>query len=307
MTDIANTSAGHIRRWARAALSQSTRRLLRRPVTYGRRLGAWLQVRRNVRGVTAEDASVILRSVIRGPIASLSDIDRWREPELADDATVHVRGLGTFALRRASDDLGHTLPANNAKLFAAISSRVTPGDTVIDAGANIGAVSVFLAKQVGARGRVLAVEMLPATAACLRHNLSLNGLQNVSVIERALADQSGLHVKAEVTEGVFGQARLSHAGDPTERASQIVEVATTTLDELAAEVGQIALIKIDIEGAEPLAFAGGAEMLKRTKAAIFESWRTDGGESARLLRAAGFSIAPIDGRNFIAVRGRVSA
>ena len=67
-------------------------------------------------------------------------------------------------------------PINNADMFRKMRALVSAGDIVIDAGANIGAVSVFWRDKVGLSGSVTAVEMMPDTAKRLRHNLSLNGL-----------------------------------------------------------------------------------------------------------------------------------
>ena len=77
---------------------------------------------------------------------------------------------------------------------------------------------------------------------------------------------------------------------------------TTTLDQVASGLGDIALVKLDLEGAEPLALRGATQMLKRTRAMLFESWDGDGDETSRMLREAGFSIEPVDGRNFLAMR-----
>lgn len=287
-----------IRQYIKNLLPRRVVRILAGFFTYGRRMSAWIQVLRTVSGRSDRDTVVLWRSVIYSPLSMLSNLGVWREPSLVADAEINVKSLGAFAVRGNSDDLGHVLLHNHSAIFNVIAKHLRPGESAIDAGANIGAVSIFIARQVGMQGQVLAVEMMPDTAARLRHNLALNNLSNVTVIEKALSSREG-SVVAEVAEGVFGQASIASG-------SNRVEVPTTTLDCLSTKLKDIAVMKLDIEGAEPLALAGAAEMLKRTRVIIFESWSSDDGQTASLLRAAGFAISPIDGRNFLACRGEAT-
>src|SRR3990172_11998431 len=67
-----------------------------------------------------------------------------------------------------------------------------PGMVAYDVGANIGYVSLMLARAVGAGGRVYAFEALPANLERLGENLALNGMQStVRVVPAAVTDRSG--------------------------------------------------------------------------------------------------------------------
>lgn len=294
-----------IRRFLKRLLPLPVVRTLAAVFTYGQRMSAWMHVLRTVTGRSAADKAVVRRSAAYAPMAMLSNLNVWREPSLIADAEVDVKSLGAFAVRGNSDDLGHVLLQTHEAIFSVIAKHLHPGEKAIDAGANIGAVTVFLARQVGPSGQVVAVEMMPETAARLRRNLALNNLANVTVVEQALSSQAGERVTAEVAEGVFGQASIA-AGTNRGRAVRRLEVLTTTLDHISTGLNDIAVLKMDLEGAEQLALAGAQEMLKRTRAIIFESWSSDDGQTASLLRAAGFVISPIDGRNFLAHRGETA-
>lgn len=293
----------------RRALRQKFKQITPAPVARGaravetclRRIVAWLGVARDIRGRSTKDREVLRRSLAVAPVEIFRDLDHWREPTLIEDAEIEVKGLGTFAVRCHSDDLGHVLPNNLSDIFATVRARVREGDIAIDAGSNIGAVAVCMAARAGPSGRVIAVEMMPDTAARLRLNLALNGLDWVTVIELALSDVAGRVVTAHVEAGVFGQASIMH-GAGAARATDRVEVATTTLDEVTEGLGEIALIKMDLEGAEPQALRGATDTLRRVRAIIFESWQGEDCETARVLRDAGFCIAPVDARNFLATR-----
>src|SRR5512146_3600825 len=55
-----------------------------------------------------------------------------------------------------------------------LTSLVRLGDTVIDVGANIGAMSIALANVVGNRGKVIAIEPQRVCFMCLCANVALN-------------------------------------------------------------------------------------------------------------------------------------
>src|ERR1035437_3567146 len=70
-----------------------------------------------------------------------------------------------------------------------MAKTVKPGDTVIDVGANVGALTVAMAKLVGPNGRVIAFEPQPETAALLERNAAQNGLDNVEIHRCATGDK----------------------------------------------------------------------------------------------------------------------
>ncbi len=252
-----------------------------------------------MRGVTKRDQAVLRNSILRGPFVLTKELDKWVEPYLVADASIAVKGLGAFAIRGGTDDLGHIRPSNLAQLLSCVSRLVKEGDTVVDAGANIGAVTVHLSKCVGASGRVLAVEMLPETANRLRQTIALSNLGNVEVVEKALSSDVGQTITAHIPLGNFGQASIVDLANSNTRQ---VDVLSTTLDQVTSGLERIALIKMDLEGAEPIALAGALETLKRTQAIIFESWAGNDCETSSVLRTAGFQFEAIDGRNFLATR-----
>ncbi len=136
------------------------------------------------------------------------------------------------------------MPDPQEMLF--LKHYLRPGDNVIDAGANIGIYTLFLASIVGPDGHVLAFEPDSLCASRLRENVLLNRLSNVTVKQAAVADYAG---SAEFSlggdeAGTFADLRK------TER-TQTVEVVR-----LADEKLNFAAGKMDVEGAEPAALRG---------------------------------------------------
>lgn len=157
-----------------------------------------------------------------------------------------------------------------------------------------------LARKVGPSGQVIAVEMLPETANILRDHVMVNRLDHVNIVQMALSDCPAELVEATVTPGKFGQATMARADRRETAAAKRASVSTTTIDGVAsATSGQIAVIKLDLEGAERLALRGASARLARTDAVIFE--QLNGDNRARdLLENAGFALRALDGNNLVA-------
>ncbi|BBC73980.1 conserved hypothetical protein [Altererythrobacter sp. B11] len=246
-------------------------------------------------GATPMDRRVLRRALVRAPFDVFRDLGKWRDPTVDADCMVRARGVGSFFVRARSDDLWHALPTREPAVIAAIRRLLRPGDVFVDAGANIGIYSVLAARLVGPDGRVVAFEMMPDTAEILRTHLVDNNCDNAVVIEAALWSRSGDKVTAHVSDGKYGQASIS-----TGSGNRTTEVETIALSEALSEFDRIALIKMDLEGAELEALKGAEPLLDRVAAILFEDW--GGSEVSAYLAARGFVVRRLDGKNSLAVR-----
>ena len=139
-----------------------------------------------------------------------------------------------------------------------------PGQVVVDVGANIGTHSIVSAIQVGATGRVYAVEAHPVTARFLRENIRLNELDLiVKVMNVAVGETSG--------EAMFSDQRSDDQNCILPKSTGGISVRVAPLDSLIA-AGPIDLIKIDVEGFELMVLRGALATLSRTRAIYFEAW-----------------------------------
>ena len=152
------------------------------------------------------------------------------------------------------------------EILRVLDRLLVPGMVVVDAGANIGEVSLFAAKRVRPGGRVFSFEPVPELATRLRHHVELNGFAVVEVIERGLADREG---KANIyTPGMPFRDGTMHDGMATlyasaDRGTLVGSIPLTTLDAFAHERGlnRIDLLKVDVEGAELPVLGGAREVL----------------------------------------------
>jgi FkbM family methyltransferase len=144
---------------------------------------------------------------------------------------------------------------------AQLQSVVAPGSTVIDVGANIGFFTLRFGRWVGPEGRVIAIEPERRNMASLRRRVRgarLNGV--VECVQAAAADRAG-EVRLAVNPAHPGDHRIAADGE---------RVPAVTIDDLTAgDPRKVALIKVDVQGAEMLVLAGGRHVLETHRPALF--------------------------------------
>ena len=285
-------------RWLVRLLKTYLGRLLVCPIILTQVRGATLGD--EFRLMTLGDEFRLILSAIAAPILSLKTLDGWQDPVLLFDTAVSVRGIGRFRLRRLCDDLWHVVPWREREVLEFIRKTLKPGEVFIDAGANIGVYSLVAAGLVGNEGRVIAVEMVPDTAGRLKNHLGLNAAGQVEVVEGALAEHSGMVLDALVRDGCFGQASIAGAR-PKGPDVRSLPVATVTLEKLLDGLPRVALMKMDVEGAELPALKGAGPLIRRIEAIVFEDLGA-ASDVAEYLRSLGFQLRRLDGRNWAASR-----
>ena len=147
----------------------------------------------------------------------------------------------------------------------------------LDVGANIGFFTLLAAEQM-TNGRVWSIEPDPDNVRILRANVALNGFETrVSVLHAAASDAEGevyfstlghdanigARFTAKQPDALLARS-LPHAPAP-------IKVRAMTADALLAEQ-PIDLIKVDVEGHEPLVFAGMQRILKENRPIILSEF-----------------------------------
>ena len=141
---------------------------------------------------------------------------------------------------------------------ATLQRHLRKGDVAVDAGANIGLHSIVMAQAVGPKGRLIAFEPLPHLAAAMSRSLMLNGLSAWSeVVQAALADGPG-----DVVIHAAAHSPISSIYALDGVATTPINVPQTSLDVYIPPGGRVDLIKMDIEGAEALAWVGMARVVQ---------------------------------------------
>ena len=162
----------------------------------------------------------------------------------------------------------------------ALEQLTEPGMVALDIGAHIGYHTRLLARQVGAEGRVIALEPHPRTFETLLQNT--RDLPNVTALQAAAAEAQGsaeLHdyLMMSASGSLHYDQALAHqqrarmgAGDVAPRGAEGFEpqryrVQTLTIDDCLDQLpsARVDIVKMDIEGAELAALRG----MRRTIAA----------------------------------------
>jgi FkbM family methyltransferase len=150
--------------------------------------------------------------------------------------------------------------------FLQRSLKLQPGDIVLDVGANIGWFAVFFDRIAPEGVEILAFEPDPLNFELLSHNLRVNGCRKVTAVQRAVSDArrtSKLYLYPDKNRG-------RHTLVPSE-GREVLEVETITLDEfLGDRADRVRFMKMDIEGHEYAALAGGRRVLARIPELLME-------------------------------------
>ncbi len=196
---------------------------------------------------------------------------RFREGE------VELPGGLTIGVREGSHDRLIVGEIWQDQIYPLDDLRFSPGDLVLDIGAQIGSFSLLAASR-GAR--VIAFEPCPMNLRMLRANVRRNGMED-RIEVRAMAVSSPGTTELRLFQSytnLGGHSSYGWVGPP-------VDVACTSLDVVLREEGDARVIKVDAEGAEAAIFFGaGAAPLARTELVFAEvidhpaitRWQGDG-------------------------------
>jgi FkbM family methyltransferase len=131
------------------------------------------------------------------------------------------------------------------------------GDTFIDVGANIGKHTIRNSRIVGDDGLIAAIEPLPEAYATLKHNVTVNKLKNVLILNNACWNKN---TKTKIFRG----KNAGHSSLKWNWGLGYHHIEAKTLDTISNDLGlsRIDFIKIDAEGSELKIVEGMNEILK---------------------------------------------
>ena len=154
-----------------------------------------------------------------------------------------------------------------------LASLDLSGQVVYDIGAYEGIFTLFFARAVGARGKVLVWEPNPVNVRSVEENVRLNGFANVRIFQTGIADTAGSIVlifpKGEPARGSMEPAISGQVGEEPDAVSITVPIDSLDRQMETLRLPAPALIKIDIEGMEMAALYGMEAILKKHSPALY--------------------------------------
>ncbi len=185
------------------------------------------------------------------------------------------------------------------------------GDGVIavDCGANVGVHTIEWAKHMTGWGVVVAIEAQERIYYALAGNVAINNCFNARAMHAAVTSQPGtmkIPSPNYLVAGSFGSLELrkrdstEFIGRPIDYSeARMVDVQTVSLD--AFNFPRLGLIKIDIEGMELEALAGGAKCIGNLRPIlVVEMIKSDRDKLRAWLENFGYSVIA-SGLNFVVI------
>jgi FkbM family methyltransferase len=163
------------------------------------------------------------------------------------------------------------------------------GEQLFDVGANFGAFSLAMGRE-NPKSAVHSFEPSPRIFGALRENIRHNRMDHVRANQMAVSDTVGT-LQFTVDEQCGAMSRLGGNVINRSAPTSTLNVQSTTLDHYCQEnkIDRIALLKIDVEGAEPKVLRGAAKLLSQRRIDFIyleycPQWLSDIGESTQSLR-----------------------
>jgi FkbM family methyltransferase len=174
------------------------------------------------------------------------------------DKDLHFAGLG--------ENIEHYQESQRLKAF----EHVRNWKCAVDLGAHVGIFSRHFAQRFE---QVVAFEPTPETRACLEMNVP----PNVTIIPYACGHCEDTVEFRRHTKN-SGGSEMAFENGPERPGLERFMVRMITLDSLDLE--DVGLVKIDIQGSEPLALRGAEETLRRCKPVVLIEEKPFGGKGA---------------------------
>jgi len=160
-----------------------------------------------------------------------------------------------------------------------IQQHLKAGDTFVDAGANIGYLSLVAAATVGKNGTVHAFEPVKSTHTLLKNNIDLNEFSQINCHQLGLGSQNQEVIIYSENENRGGASIVN------QRSEQKESIKICPLDAVLGEE-KVDLLKIDVEGYEFEVLKGAEQTIRKNHPTIileYSRQRTNSGANNEMI------------------------
>jgi FkbM family methyltransferase len=182
----------------------------------------------------------------------------------------------------------------------AVLKLVASGDTVVEVGCNMGYHSLAICERLGRDGRFFGFEANPELFRLLRWSIDHNDFGGrASLFNHAVTQTQGEVQFTFDPQAVGG----GHVLTELRTEPEVITVPGIPLDETLIELGGVSLLRMDVEGFEPMVIRGARRLIERSPdIAIVAEWsvpmmsiRVDLASFVEELEKAGFRAWRING------------
>jgi len=166
------------------------------------------------------------------------------------------------------------------------------GDVVVDVGANIGSITIPLAKHVTSEGYVLAIEAHTFLYFMLCGNIALNQITNIQAFNRSVTDSSkgvcyfpSVDINGEVDLSQISLATLLNAKDRDGRKCDN-PVASIAIDDV--NLAKPKLIKVSVQGMELSVLNGCRRTIDRSTPLLYVNFADNREDILRFVEHVGY-------------------
>lgn len=194
-------------------------------------------------------------------------------------------------------DIGRSIVATglfDLAVSEALVRLVPPAGTLVDAGANIGYMTLLGAMAAGTGGTVHAFEPHPGLFGQLARNVrdapGASRLATVTLHNVALGAETG-DARLLLPAGFDDNDGIARIVVDPGAADRTVVVPMRRLDDVVGDL-MVDVLKMDVEGHEPHVLAGAARLLRhqRIRHVVFEDHDVTHSPAVRVLREAGYAL-----------------
>lgn len=144
-------------------------------------------------------------------------------------------------------------PDYNIEELKFLRAHLSHGGVFVDVGANVGTYALALTRDVGTKGKVIAIEPHPVTHARLAFNHAASGFAQVRLVQAAAGAEDG-ELLIETDGDNLGASHIV-SGDASGRAIRVPSLRLLRILQEAA-VPHVDALKIDVEGYEDRVLTG---------------------------------------------------
>lgn len=144
--------------------------------------------------------------------------------------------------------------------LSVIKKHLSPGDTFVDIGANIGQHSLFASQVIGTSGQVISFEPIPRIYEQFKKSVDINNFENIDVCNLGCGSKEE-ELEIFSAEGNIGASSIVDSSRNTSKE----KIKLATADSILAKYGKVSFIKIDVEGYEYFALQGLENTIEKYK------------------------------------------